>query len=283
MPFKPDLVANPPTALTGFGVLAVSGADAAAFLQAQTMNDVQALAAGQWHWNGWLTPKGRVVALFALLRAAPDRFLLVLPDVPADELRVALQRFVFRSKVALATSGLIAAAGPAHPDARGGVAADEGDAFALAIDGERTLWLLSPDRTAPPSPAVDAAWRAADIATGVPRLGAAQREAWTPQMLSLERLAAYSLKKGCYPGQEIVARTHYLGHAKRGLTRLRGDGLAEGDPVLADGHAAGTVICVTVAGDEALAVIAADATAPFSVAGRGVERVSLNGTHDRVT
>ena len=70
-------------------------------------------------------------------------------------------------------------------------------------------------------PATDAAWLADDLAHGLPRLDESQREAWTPQMLSLERLHAFSLKKGCYPGQEIVARTHYLGQAKRALAQNR--------------------------------------------------------------
>ena len=82
-------------------LLAVEGPDAEAFLQAQLMNDVRALAPMQWQWNGWLTPKGRVIALFALVRLSPERFWLVLPDFPAGELRPRLQRFVFRSKVKL--------------------------------------------------------------------------------------------------------------------------------------------------------------------------------------
>jgi len=68
-----------------------------------------------------------------------------------------------------------------------------------------------------------ARWRAEDLVHGLPRLDAAQSEQWTPQMLSLERLRAFSVRKGCYPGQEIVARTHFLGKQKRELVLLRGD------------------------------------------------------------
>lgn len=270
MPFKPASPAHAPTALAGFELLAVAGADAAAFLQAQTMNDVRALEPGHWQWNGWLTPKGRVVALFALLRTAPDAFLLVLPDHPAEELRAALQRFVFRSKVVMTVDrGHVAAAGPVV-DGRGWTLDWDGAA------GDRTLVVVPADAAAPPSPAVDAAWRAADIARGVPRLGPAQRAAWTPQMLSLERLAAFSLKKGCYPGQEIVARTHYLGQAKRGLARLRGAAIAEGDAVHAGVNAVGTVVCVDASGTDALAVVSADAGDPLSVPSGEVSRSPLN-------
>ena len=64
------------------------------------------------------------------------------------------------------------------------------------------------------------AWIEQDLRHGLPRLPVSQREAWTPQMLSLQRLRAYSLSKGCYPGQEPVARLHYRGHPNRGLRVL---------------------------------------------------------------
>ena len=99
--FKANQPSRSLPALSGHGLLAVEGPDAQAFLQAQLMNDVGALAPGRWQWTGWLTAKGRVVALMALLRTAPDRFLAVLPDFPASDLQERLQRYVFRSKVRL--------------------------------------------------------------------------------------------------------------------------------------------------------------------------------------
>jgi folate-binding protein YgfZ len=263
MTFKTNLPSSSCPALAGFGVLSVSGPQAGAFLQAQLMNDVLALAPGQWHWSGWLTPKGRVIALFALLRLAEDHYLLVTPDMAAAELKGALQRFVFRSKLVLADApGWVAATGPAQAtsapnqfdgESPGPLALDLGDQ-----DQPRTLWLLpaGDPALAPADPAVDARWRAMDLAYGLPRLPAGQREAWTPQMLSLERLSAFSLKKGCYPGQEIVARTHYLGQAKRGLAGLHADApLAEGASVR-DGLARelGTLVSVVNLPDGALAL-----------------------------
>jgi folate-binding protein YgfZ len=282
MTFKTNLSAASCPALSGFSVLEARGADAAAFLQAQSMNDVTALAPGHWHWNGWLTPKGRVVALFALLRLAPDRFWLVLPDFPAADLQARLQRYVFRSKLALSVAPVIAAAGPpAATPAQDQAVGD--DAAGLALDfggqgGPRTLWLL-PDADpalAPAEAAADQAWYRADLAHGLPRLPAAAVEAWTPQMLSLGRLSAYSLKKGCYPGQEIVARTHYLGQAKRELVQLEGPGLHPGLAVeTAGGAAAGQVVCADDAGVHALAVLAAEAGDELVAAGQPCRRLTL--------
>ena len=273
-------------ALPGFGVLRVHGRDAAAFLQAQSMNDVSALAPGCWHWNGLLTPKGRVIFLFALARVADEGFLLVAPDAGAGELKAHLQRFVFRSKLALdADHGLVAAAGPGSE--AGNHVLDAGDgAFGLDVSGDggaRTLWLLPSGHPAlaPGDDGVTAAWRLADLAHGLPRLAPGQREAWTPQMLSLARLGAYSLRKGCYPGQEIVARTHYLGEAKRGLARLAADAaLPDGTEVLgADGQALGRLASVAADGAacEALAVLPAglDAGAPLTAAGLPVRHLPL--------
>lgn len=262
MSFKLKSPAAPCPALPDAGLLRVEGRDAAAFLQAQSMNDVVALATGRWHWNGLLTPKGRVIHLFALARLADDAFLLVAPDAGAGELQAHLQRFVFRSKLALsAAPALVAAAGAGDGGEGGNALLDGGDgAIGLDLSGEggaRMLWLLPEGHPAlaAEDPATTAAWRLADLAHGLPRLAPEQREAWTPQMLSLERLGAFSLKKGCYPGQEIVARTHYLGQAKRVLHRLAADGaLAANEAVLdAEGRELGRLACV--AGVEALAVL----------------------------
>jgi len=282
MTFKTNLETARCPALSGFAVVEVEGRDAAAFLQSQAMNDVAALTPGRWQWNGLLTPKGRVIALFALACAAEGRWLLVSPDGDAGELVAHLRRFVFRSKVAFTDgAGLVAAAGPAAvSDDPGRFAGDAGHGFALDLSGEggvRWLWLLPPSHPAlaAPDPAVDAAWRAMDIAHGLPRLSGEQREAFTPQMLSLERLGAFSLKKGCYPGQEIVARTHYLGQAKRGLARLRGVGLRPGQPVEAGGLAVGSIACTNASGSEALAVLASDAGDGLAAGGLDCTREPL--------
>ncbi len=257
LPFKTMMDFRSFPRLSGFTLLQISGPESAAFLQAQTMNDVLALTIGQWQWNGWLNPKGRVIALFALLKAADEQFLAILPDFPAAELLPRLQRFVFRARVQLRVVDDLACAADVA------VLSQQvaGEALDFSGDGGQRRLLLLPGASPlldDPDPATDARWYAMDLAHGLPRLPESQREAWTPQMLSLERLRAYSLKKGCYPGQEIVARTHYLGQAKRQLVRFTGTALAAGREVLDDtGRAMGSLVCANAEGNEGLAVMTA--------------------------
>jgi tRNA-modifying protein YgfZ len=234
------------SALPDHGVLELSGRDALAFAQAQCMNDVSVLGDLQWQWNGWLTPKGRLVALFALLRLDGERLWLVLPDYPAVALGERLRRFVFRSRLKLQVRDDLRLAGAfaAPAQAAGPVAAALEDG-AVEVDlgadgGPRTL------RIAPAPAAADAQasarWRAFDLAHGLPRLPEPQSEQFTPQMLSLQRLRAFSVRKGCYPGQEIVARTHFLGQSKRGLALLESERpLTEGAEVGDGNRAIGTI------------------------------------------
>src|SRR5690606_12652851 len=84
----------------------LEGRDATAFAQAQFMSDVRLLQPGQWQWSGWLTPKGRVIALFALLLRDPETVWLVLQDAEPDAFASALRRFVFRSKVTVSATDL---------------------------------------------------------------------------------------------------------------------------------------------------------------------------------
>lgn len=241
----------PRVALHDHAVVALEGRDALAFAQAQAMNDVAALGDGQWQWNGWLTPKGRLIALFALLRRDAQAAWLLVPDGAGPMLAEGLRRYLFRSKLAIALREDLHVSGAfaAHASASGAQAADEDGGVALdftGAGGARTAWI----GTRPGADDADALarWRAADLAHGLPRLGAAQRERWTPQQLSLERLRAFSVKKGCYPGQEIVARTHFLGQAKRGLALLHADApVAPGAEVRADGAVVGEVASVAEA------------------------------------
>ncbi len=232
-------------------VVALHGRDALAFAQAQTMNDVAALADGQWHWNGWLTPKGRVIALFALLRIDAETVWLLLPDAAPEALAAALRRFVFRSKVAIAVRpelqvcgafGTPITAAGAHMagSADAGIELDMGGA-----GGPRVLRIARQNAASCEDAAFPAAWRAFDLRHGLPRLSPQAAEQWTPQQLSLQRLRAYSVKKGCYPGQEIVARTHFLGQAKRALALLETPAPAvETDAVTLDGAPFGALASV---------------------------------------
>lgn len=262
MPDKSHATPDGLFALSNHRLMTLSGRDALPFAQAQFMNDVTQLADGQWQWNGWLTPKGRVIALFALLRVDGETLWLLLPDGDPNQLADALKRFVFRSKVAiavrddlhvagrfgapLAASGA-SASGVTGPGAQA-AGADEasGNSPYVELDlsgdgGPRALYVSASPGV--PSHALEAEWAAADLRHGLPRLPASQIEHWTPQQLSLERLHGFSVKKGCYPGQEIVARTHFLGKVKRGLMLVTGGAPFEaGSEVRAAGSPLGPIV-----------------------------------------
>ena len=240
---------TPLLALPDHHVIVLEGPDATAFAQAQFANDVVALSPGHWQWNAWLTPKGRVMALFALVKQEPSRLLLVLPDVDASELATQLQRLVFRRKLKIvADAGLRVAGSFKRPvsaeSARIGVSGDRLELDYGSAGAPRSLQ-IAPGSTAIELEAdASARWQAYDLQHGLPRLTAEQRGQWTPQQLSLERLPAFSVKKGCYPGQEIVARTHFLGKAKRGLALFHTDATVNtGIEVHGDGQSIGKVVC----------------------------------------
>lgn len=258
-------------ALPEHRVIALRGRDAALFAQAQFMNDIKALAPGRWHWSGWLTPKGRVVALFALLKFDEENLWLLLPDADPVTLAAALQRFVFRSKVAIAPrDDLRVEAAFALPQQASGEAfsGDPGHGVELDLGGDggaRTLRIVATP-TAGHAPAWAARWAAFDLEHGLPRLPPSQADHWTPQQLSLERLRAFSVKKGCYPGQEIVARTHFLGKAKRGLALLEATAPLHAG---ADLHAADAPLGQLVASAEADGRHVALAVVPLERAATG--------------
>jgi folate-binding protein YgfZ len=229
-------------------VIALWGRDAATFAQAQFMNDLKVLAPGRWQWSGWLTPKGRVVALFALLKFDEENLWLLVPDAEPVTLAAALQRFVFRSKVTIAARDDLRVEGafvvPAL--ARGNAVAGEPETGIeldfSADEGPRTLRIL-PASTASHDPMWMARWTAFDLRHGLARLPGTQSDHWTPQQLSLDRLNAFSVKKGCYPGQEIVARTHFLGKVKRGVALVEANAaLHPGEDLKAAGEPLGHLV-----------------------------------------
>jgi len=280
---NPQAFDSTPFALSDHRAITLSGRDAAAFAQAQFMNDVAGLAPGHWQWSGWLTPKGRVIALFALLRVDEETLLLVLPDADPITFAAALQRFVFRSKVAIQVREDLRAEGVFGPPTQAretglGGTLDTGlELDASAEGGARTLRIVSAS-TAGHDPARVAAWAAFDLEHGLPRLPASQTDHWTPQQLSLDRLRAFSVKKGCYPGQEIVARTHFLGKVKRGLALIEGPTpLATGDDLHgADGVLGHLVAAASGSTHLALAVVPLEHPShPLQVAGVAVNERTL--------
>ncbi len=239
----PGLPAAGPAAcrLPGLGVIRARGDDAASFLQGQLTQDVVGLPVGQWRLAGWCSPKGRLLASFATWRVAPDEFVLV---CSADLLPPTLKRlsmFVLRAKCKLAdASAELAVWGIAMPGAGAeGALGAQGDATALAggvalrladatpgpvgAAGDsqagglaRALWLAPPEAPAPVTDALDPqAWDWLEVRSAVPRIVARTADAFVPQMINFEAVGGVHFQKGCYPGQEVVARSQYRGTLKR--------------------------------------------------------------------
>jgi folate-binding protein YgfZ len=261
-------------------LLEMTGADSAAFAHAQFSNDVIALAAGQWQWNAWLSPQGRVRYFFMLLRDADDRLRLLLRGGDAQVMCAELSRFVFRTRVCLRTIAAAQAFGCDTIEAQAalGVLADNAamvvgaGGTGLRLPGPSPRWLLL---SAPDSNVVVTSagaelnrWTLDDIRAGLPVLAPALQDQLLPQWLGLGRLGAINVGKGCYPGQEVMARLHFKGGNKRGLYRIQlscetlpapGAELFTADSATASGM---VVTAAWEAGDRAEALVAlADAAA----------------------
>ena len=269
-------------ALPDLRVITLEGRDAAAFAQAQFINDVNDLQPDSWQWSGWLTPKGRLIALFALLKRSDEQVWLVVPDADPVELADSLKRFLFRSKVTIGVRDDLYVTGAfARPEEASGNLAtrhNEGVEFDFG-SASAPRRLIIGTASAPDDHAAVTSWKLADLEHGLPRLAAGQFGQWTPQQLSLERLRGFSVRKGCYPGQEIVARTHFLGKAKRGLALIESDApIPGGAEVLASGKVLGSAIATVDTGDchVALAVLPLDREpAPLLVGGAEVRERAL--------
>lgn len=248
--------------LTPLATLQIHGPDAASFLQGQLTADVAAMAVGDSRLAAHLSAKGRIQFIVRLARLEDERFQLVLPDTLAEGARRRLGMFLLRSRarieadapgVALGVSGTdglrilarIAGVLPQQPD----TVTASGEAVYIAVPGAvpRVLVLLPEADAAtlwaaldPLPPAAFDAWRLLDIGAGIPEVEPAATDEFLPQMLNLHLLGAVSFRKGCYVGQEIVARSEYLGRLKRRMYRARvhpGDGAPAPGEVL---YAAGT-------------------------------------------
>jgi len=268
-----------------FGILAFTGEEAGDFLHRQLSCDVEGLADDAGAYGAYCTPKGRVLANFVLWRE-PGTLNMLLPRSILPGIRKRLQMYVLRSKVALAdrTEALVVL-GVSGPAAVGAVAelvgtspgeplsvARRGAVTAIAVAAARFL-LAFPSASAPPvwdrlagalRPVGAACWDWLEIASGWPWITDATQDQFVPQMANLELLGGVSFRKGCYPGQEIVARTQHLGRPKRRLylAHVRAEGKpAPSQPVYSASlgeQAAGTVVNAAPApggGFDVLAVV----------------------------
>lgn len=194
-----------PTLQTAQAVL-MEGPDALAFAQSQFSSQVTALTNHRWQFSSWLDAQGRVRNLFHLARLDDERLLLILRGGDAEVFIDALRRFVFRSRVKLSIAkGSLAgdAAFPLHNvDVRD-------DVIRIGCGSHAMLFGANVGS--------DDAWQLEQLREGWPWLPDAALNELLPPALSLHRLGAVAIDKGCYPGQEIVARLHYRGGNKRHL------------------------------------------------------------------
>jgi len=225
-PLDEALAATP---LPDLGAIRVQGADALKFLQGQLSNDTQQLSATRSQLSGLHSAQGRVIALLRLVLVAPDDVLAVLPRELAELVAMRLGKYVLRAKAKVTdasadwrfygiTEEPATGALPQELDAQ----ARQGSSFILRYGLGRWL-LVSPASEAPPARLLSNRdrWDALGIASGFPEVYSVTSEAFVAQMLNLDVIGAIAFDKGCYTGQEIIARAHYRGRVKRRMHRFR--------------------------------------------------------------
>ena len=275
-------------------VLDLTGPDTQAFLQSQVPSDIRLLTSKSAQISGWCTAKGRLLTTFVVWPVAEGYRLILATDV-ADAIAKRLKMFVLRLKVQIsrlddtvmgllnpptALDGVVLPTGPWQID-------DVAGMTVIRLDSTRVL--LSGKDTALASLITEVAtgqselWLRADIEQGFPLITQATSEHYVPQMVNLDKLGGVSFKKGCYPGQEIVARTHYLGKIKRHLYRVKANQvITAGSEVrseILNGQACGSLLSAAPAesGNEwlALAVLQQDAVSGAIYLESDQERIGL--------
>ncbi len=233
--------AQPTDELDHLGVIEVTGPDAASFLHAQLTCDVSHLEDDQARAFGYCSPKGRLLASGLLWRDTAAHYLVLSADL-AGAFSKRLSMYVLRSKLVVRDTGrkyrLQGFKASANPTGEALPLSSDSRPFPLAAR-EKALWIGMPgpgpeprclliqarDLPAPEvRPHLQAIapdeWRWMDIASGLPWIALATQDLFVPQMVNLEVLGGVDFKKGCYPGQEVVARSQYLGKLKRRTLRF---------------------------------------------------------------
>jgi folate-binding protein YgfZ len=216
---NPSAAPNSMTPLPFLGVLRVAGPDALNFLQGQLTNDLRLLADGRTQLAALNTPQGRVVALLRL-RLFEGAVYALLPTELVEPVSALLRRYVLRSKVQLEAANELRVGWIGQGAAAGPIVFDYAPGRRVVAATEDAWRLLAGSPPRPVRAEIRNEWLAMDIADGLPQVFAATSGAFVAQMLNLDLLDAISFKKGCYTGQEIVARTQHLGRIKRRLCRF---------------------------------------------------------------
>jgi folate-binding protein YgfZ len=254
--------------ISSHGLIRVSGPDSREFLQGQFTNDVTQVTPEHSQLSSFCSPKGRMLALFRIFQRGDDLYLML----PRERLAATLKRlsmFILRAQVNLSdASDELAIAGiagdcaaplvPQAPSDTDG-STTVGELTVIRLAGDRERFLLIGDAAtmqtwwqqaaAQATPASSDCWPLLDIRAGIPSVVEPTTEAFVPQMANLQLLNGVSFTKGCYTGQEVVARMQYLGTLKRRMYRVRIDsdhcpppGTELFSPSSASGQGAGRVV-----------------------------------------
>jgi len=272
------------------GAIEVTGADAGDFLRAQLTNDVLRLGPDRHFIAAWCDPKGRTLAVMRVVERG-ERYILILPRTLIPGIIDRLRMYVLRARVNLAdisstcqfagvTSGLLPTVNRTEVS---------GDLLLLGLpadcdDRSRALVMAPGGTELPPGalPIDSDTWQLSDVDAGVPAIYPETQNLFVPQMLNLHWLMAIDFDKGCFPGQEVVARLHYRGRLTRRLYRLDWSGARPevGAEITDDsGKRQGTVIRVSATAEDAgrlLAVVNVNAAAQASLAMPGTALSMLN-------
>lgn len=244
-----SVVLNGATALSHLGVIRAEGPDAASFLHGQLTQDFALLDASEARLAALCTAKGRAIASFIGIRPQPERVLLICSrDILAATLK-RLSMFVLRAKAKLTDAtgdyalyglaGTALTANGVDPAGLPGRSVAVGEAHAVTLypsDGvPRALWIAPAGQAAPQGAVLDPAlWQWSEVRSGIVTLTAPVVEAFVPQMINYESVGGVNFKKGCYPGQEVVARSQFRGTLKRRTYLVQAsDEIAAGQEVFA--------------------------------------------------
>ncbi|HXF18268.1 MAG TPA: hypothetical protein VN496_14775 [Burkholderiales bacterium] len=265
------------TPLRQFELLRFHGSDAKAFLQGQLTIDLDEVTSEQAQFGGYCNPKGRLIANF-LLFVASSGYLMQVPREVAGDLATRLRKYVLRSQVSIEHERgqeLLGLAGPqavtlleekqsAPPSRRMavGIRAHRsvirlpGNQF-VVVAASRDMSALWDELAERAVPAGEQCWAWLQIEAGIPWITQATREQFLPQMVRLDEIGGVSFNKGCFPGQEIVARTRYLGDVKRKLKlgHTRGE-VQSGDALFSADQQTGTVLNAAPVPDAGCALLA---------------------------
>jgi len=204
--------------LSRYGVLSVTGDDARDFLHAQLTNDIQGLAADRAALAGWCSAQGRLLATFLVI-PSPQGFLLQLARDLAPAVARRLGLFVLRSKVKVADeSDAWVQDGLWDADFQQPDVAWKDGIVTVRVGERRYIQMGSSEQ---PN-ATEEDWILREIRAGRPFISSATQDKFVPQMVNLEKLGGVDFQKGCYPGQEIVARAQYRGQVKRRMVQMQG-------------------------------------------------------------